>query len=457
MILSDDINKCHGVLSSPLGEGLELRVSSDSRKLEKENCFLSLYGENFDSFKFLPQVIEKGVDYILLENKRPDEIKSLQSQYPKTTFVIVEDIFKFILELSRVRSERFQKSGGKVIGLTGSNGKTTNKEILKSLLSLIGVEKIHATKGNLNNQIGVPLTIFDLEDRHEVAIVEMGTNFPGEIEVLARAANPQYGFITNIGYAHIEFLKSLEGVFEEKTALYREIAKREDGLFLINGFDERLQRLKSQKSTLFLSEDDVDFKGSGFKLNWSGHEYEVNHPKLLGRHQKINMAMCMALSLEIFPQLHENIVEKAQNYQAPDMNRGEIREFLTKKVYLDAYNANPSSMRASLESFLDYLGTEGIDVKNALPVLGDMNELGEEGPSLHLEIGKLLKEKGFNRAIFVGRYGSSYADGFGRASKCFSQTFELKEKLPTELSSCEILFIKGSRSLQLESILDING
>ncbi len=457
MILSDDINKCNTLLTKPLPSALRLSVCSDSRKLKEENCFLSLYGDNFDSINFLPDVLEKGVEVVLIENRNDKLLSKIKKDFPKVWFVEVENIFSFILELGRVRSDRFQENGGVIFGLTGSNGKTTNKEILRSLLSLLGEEKVHATEGNLNNQIGVPLTLFEIKDEHEVAVIEMGTNFPGEIKVLSECSHPQYGFITNVGYAHIEFLKSLDGVFEEKTALYREVKNHHSGLFLINGFDEKLKVLKGQEKTEFLGHENLQLEEDGFTLKWKNGQYSVTNPSLLGDHQKINMAMCMVLTLEAFPFMADKIEEKAKSYRAPEMNRGEIREVFSKKVYLDAYNANPSSMRASLDTFMEYLKRQGVSPENALPILGDMNELGESGDLLHQEIGKLLAQKGFNEAYFVGRFSEYYAKGFGHASKSFKNAQEVKNILPSVVNSHEILFIKGSRSLQLESILDING
>ncbi len=190
MVNTNDILLCKSYLNGIKGEFVEHRVSTDSRKFDKENTFISLYGDNFDSIKFIPDVIKKGCEYVIIERKQGNlnEISKLKESYENVTFIEVENIFNFILELANIRSTRFQENGGVVIGLTGSNGKTTNKEILKYLLSFLGEEFIYATKGNLNNQIGVPLTIFGLENNHKVATVEMGTNFPGEIKVLSECA-----------------------------------------------------------------------------------------------------------------------------------------------------------------------------------------------------------------------------------------------------------------------------
>ncbi len=444
MILSDDINQCQTLISENLEPGIELSISSDSRNFNNENCFLSLYGENFDSIKFLEDVIQKGAKFILLEKREQNKetIEKLVSSYQEISFVLFTNIFEAILELGKIRSLRFQREGGKVIGITGSNGKTTNKEMLKHLLSFQDESKVHATKGNLNNQIGVPLTLFAIEKDHEIAIVEMGTNFPGEIENLVTCAQPQYGFITNIGYAHTEFLIDLDGVFKEKTALYRGIEKREDGIFVVNSSDDYLKRLEGAKNTLSLDKDDYNL----FK-----------NETLLGEHQVTNMAMCLKLALALFPQEKDRIVEKAENYKPPGMNRGEVRSYKEALVYLDAYNANPSSMRASLNSFCAYLRSHSLSVKDTVAILGDMNELGEKGPFLHKEIGTYLRELGFESAIFVGRYSKNYAEGFAAESRVFEDSRALKQWVGEDKISQKVWFIKGSRSLQLESILDING
>lgn len=438
----------------------ELEVSSDSRTFSKENCFLSLYGENFDSIKFIPDVISKGAKFILVEERERniETLNALESQNPTVTFIRVKDVYKFILELGNACSRRFQERGGKVIGLTGSNGKTTNKEMIKHLLSFLGEPFVHATKGNLNNQIGVPLTLFQIEGIHKVAVIEMGTNFPGEIEILANCAAPSFGYITNVGHAHIEFLKSLDGVFEEKTALFRFIKEnvKGDKAFVKNGFDEKLKALPSLPFIYELSEKNFTLTDKGFELDCDGKKVKVENPRLHGDHQQKNMAACLLLVNAIFPWQLEKLEELANNFSPPSMNRGEIVEKYSRRFYMDAYNANPSSMRASLQSYLSFLKQSELSPEGSLFILGDMNELGENSEKFHEEIGALLQSFNPGQAVFVGRFASSYKTGFGNECHTFPSVADFKNAFSSLSLGEKEIFVKGSRSLQLESILDIN-
>jgi UDP-N-acetylmuramoyl-tripeptide--D-alanyl-D-alanine ligase len=416
----EDVKQCKGCITDIDGLSEDLVISTDSRSFKNENTFVSLYGENFDSINFIPDVIEKNCKYVILENRKKNitEIERLRLRYKDVTFIEVENIFAFLLQLGFIRSTRFQGEGGIVIGLTGSNGKTTNKEMLKHLLSIWGEDKVYATKGNLNNQIGVPLTIFGFEKSQKVAIVEMGTNFPGEIEILSSCANPQYGFITNVGYAHIEFLKSLEGVFNEKSALFNSISKREDGLFVVNGFDNYLRDHKEKSNTVYLDPENISISDNELTITLNDKVYKIENENLLGDHQKINMAMCLIMASSIFPNDVDKFVEKAKSYTAQEMNRGEIIIKHNRRFYLDAYNANPSSMKASIKSYLSFLKQKKIEASSALFVLGDMNELGEDAPKLHEGVARFLSDEGAREAIFIGRYAKHYENGFN--AKCLT-------------------------------------
>jgi UDP-N-acetylmuramoyl-tripeptide--D-alanyl-D-alanine ligase len=327
--------------------------------------------------------------------------------------------------------------------------------MLKHLLSIWGEDKVYATKGNLNNQIGVPLTIFGFEKSQKVAIVEMGTNFPGEIEILSSCANPQYGFITNVGYAHIEFLKSLEGVFNEKSALFNSISKREDGLFVVNGFDNYLRDHKEKSNTVYLDPENISISDNELTITLNDKVYKIENENLLGDHQKINMAMCLIMASSIFPNDVDKFVEKAKSYTAQEMNRGEIIIKHNRRFYLDAYNANPSSMKASIKSYLSFLKQKKIEASSALFVLGDMNELGEDAPKLHEGVARFLSDEGAREAIFIGRYAKHYENGFNAKCLTLPSVKEFKEYLEEHNETSSEVFIKGSRSLQLESILDI--
>ena len=443
-----------------LDEAKELFITTDSRKLEGKNTYIALYGDKFDGFSFVDKVIEKeNIEVVLFEDRenRKALIEKWKNDYPTKSFVAVKDIFSFILDLASVSSIAFKDRGGKLIGLTGSNGKTTNKEMLASLISsAIGEKRVHYTKGNLNNHIGVPLTIFDIEEDHEVAIIEMGTNHLGEIEILCKAANPDYGMITNIGHAHIEYLKSLDGVLEEKASLYRAIEKSNslDKVFVLNGFDEKLSTLEIKNWVKVVNAENVNLVKNSFKIDFENKSYEISNPSLIGEHQQINMAMGLRLSLELYPSKKEALIKAANTFQLKGMNRGEIREIGEIKVYLDAYNANPSSMQASLASFSGLLEKESLSKDSALLILGDMNEVGELTQKLHRDTARKAHEMGFENFIFVGRFAEYYNEGCS-SGIIFEDGVQLAAVLKEYTDNKKFIFIKGSRSLQLESILDI--
>lgn len=457
MINSSDIQKCSSFLGT-IEKDYDFSITTDSRNIGNENTFFSLYGPNFDSVEFLDDVISKGIKFIFIEFSRNQEkIEAYQEKYPEILFFNVTNIFKFLLELGHQRAIRFREDGGIIVSLTGSNGKTTNKEMLKHILSFLDEEKVLATKGNLNNQIGVPLTLFQLNSQHEVAVIEIGTNFPGEIEILSQCAYPQFGYITNIGYAHLEKLKSLDGVFQEKTALFREI-KSNGQCFLINGFDDYLKNLKGESKTVFVGEQNcsIDEDKKSITINNSGKLIVIKNETLNGLHQFINLAMMTCLAIKIFPERIGKIVERAQSYRPITMNRGEIIEKGNCKVFLDAYNANPSSMIASLKGFMSLINERGVDLSKVTVILGDMNELGADAIKYHEELGSKLKDLGIKKAIFIGRFAERYQKGFGEPQGMFASVKDVGHDYFNALcENSDFIFIKGSRSLQLESLVAI--
>lgn len=460
MILYVDIESNSQLIQKLPYFDFPLSVSSDSRSFKNENCFLSLYGPSFDSIDFIPDVIKKGARVILIEesSKNHEKLSLLENKYPAVIFIKVKNIFKFILELGNRCSQRFQNNGGKLIGLTGSNGKTTNKEMLRHLFSFLGAEKVHATSGNLNNQIGVPLTLFEIEGGHKVSIIEMGTNFPGEIKILSECADPSVALITNIGHAHLEFLKNLDGVFEEKTALFNHVEKKKssNGIIIKNSFDDKIKNYKNNEIVLELNSNNFLFLEEGFEITLNEAKYTVENKYLLGNHQKLNMGLCVLLACSLFPESIEHIILKAKSYTHPNMNRGEILEKYSRRFYLDAYNANPDSMKASINSYISFLEKENVSVVDSLVILGDMNELGDMSKDLHEKIGISLREHGFLQAIFIGQYANAYQKGFGKNSLLFETVTDFKKSFAGLNLDMKEVFIKGSRSLQLESILDIN-
>jgi UDP-N-acetylmuramoyl-tripeptide--D-alanyl-D-alanine ligase len=434
----------HGEL--PTGE---FQVCTDSRNYKSGELFYAINGEKFDGFDYIDGVIEKKCPLVVFESNEKN-LKKLEELNSKATcFIEVENSLEYLHDMGRTRREEFKSDGGVIIGITGSNGKTSHKEMMKDLLESAFPGVIHSTKGNLNNHIGVPLTLLDLEKKHQICILEMGTNHPGEIPFLCELSDHDHGLITNIGASHLEFFHTEESVFNEKRALFDHVEKKNNNFFVVPGNDTFLSTLSGQtlsKTTFNKSDSKVEFEVMG-------SVFEFENAKLGGDYNYSNMVTCLSLLCLIYPEKMENFLVAASSYRLPEMNRA---NWVTKNnftIFLDAYNANPSSMKASLEYFDQYVQCKDLSKNNALIVLGDMNELGEKSAEYHLEIGKILKEIQFENLVFVGKFANHYKRGAGVGKVC-GKVDELVVK-DLKLENITHVFIKGSRSLQLESLIDI--
>ncbi len=450
------LKECQNVLEIQGKElPLKLRISTDTRSLKNSNTFLCLYGLQFDGHRFIDQAIEKGIEVVFAESSRCS-LKKLKNK--NISLVFVKNTFEFLQELAGLWSRHWQASGGIVIGLTGSSGKTTNKEMLAHLFKVILADRVHWTKGNLNNHIGVPLTLLDLKDHHQLAIIEMGTNHPGEIELLCRIADPSVGLITNIGPAHLEFLEDLEGVFQEKTALFRWVKKhKKRGPFVIFSGDPQLASLKNEDQVIsFGPGGNYQFQREGncLKLDNGRNEYQICNDLIHGNHNFINLAQTFLLAASLFPEEINVLKEASQCFEISDRNRGFWHELQGRRVFLDAYNANPSSVKASFQGFVEE--TDLIPREDILIVLGDMNELGKKSVELHEDLGKYIKDQNYPNVVFVGRYAKCFQKGLTYAANTYDTVEEFKKDWPIFLRKHKIFFLKASRALQLESCLDIN-
>lgn len=252
-------------------------LTTDTRKLKKGDIFLGLNGENFDGGNFYQQALDQGASCLIIES-REDRNQEIKEVIGNCSLIFVENSLNYLQELSHLYRKQW---GGKIIGITGSNGKTTTKEILAHLLGSVLGEKLYFTKGNFNNHIGVPFSLLELETHHEWAIIEMGTNHFGEIQKLCEIADPDYGFITNIGASHLEFLGDERGVFKEKTALYHWVKEKGEKRFVLNSDDKYLRELKNEKS-IIISGADGEYKCEIYedKLVLNGEVFE--NQNLLG-------------------------------------------------------------------------------------------------------------------------------------------------------------------------------
>ncbi len=413
-------------------------ITTDSRNVVNGSIFFALKGENFDGNKFALEAISKGCIAAVVDDP---EVKSDKCFYVNS-----------VLETLQTLSTHHRKTLGlKVIAITGSNGKTTTKELVNCVLSQ--TYKVFATKGNLNNHIGVPLTLLSLTKDIDIAIVEMGANHPGEINLLSTIADPDYGIITNIGKAHLEGFGSFEGVKKTKGELYEYISKRK-GIIFYNPDNENLVDLVYQ----FNLENNSIAYGYGLK-NMKIHEAKNNpylsvelipegytseiliQTSLVGNYNFENVlaAITVGLYLEISI---ESIKVAIESFH-PSNSRSQLVKTSYNTVILDTYNANPSSMELSLRNFALLEGGKKI------AIIGEMLELGKYSENEHDRIASIVKSLGFSKVIMVGNGFENYSDG----CMFFSNSDQCSTYLSEHLVRNSVVLVKGSRGVKLEKVV----
>ena len=405
-------------------------VSTDTRKVEKGQLFFALSGPNFNGNKFARQALNKGAVAAIIDDQA----------FQTERTILVESSLKALQELATYHRRSFDIP---VIGLTGSNGKTTTKELIAAVLSK--KYKVLYTEGNLNNHIGVPLTLLRLNKEHEIAIVEMGANHQGEIGELCTIAEPNYGMITNIGKAHLEGFGGPEGVRKGKTEMYRFLLKQKGQVFfnhnessLLPSYFESDSLIEFGKENLKVIKTSSNEEGKLVALlEVYGKSIEIQ-TQLFGQYNINNVLSAVAIGLQ-FKVSMDNIKEGIEEYN-PSNNRSEIR--ITEKgnrLILDAYNANPTSMKHAIEQLAKAGG-------NKFFVLGAMKELGKQTVEEHETIVQLTSALKLD-GVFVGKE-------FDMAKKYGFMQFENTEALENELDNFveTTILIKGSRSMQLEKL-----
>ena len=409
-------------------------VSTDTRKIKQDSLYIALKGENFDGNTFADKAIELGAKYAIVDNK--DFVN-------ESTIFHVDDSLVFLQKLSNYHRKRFDIP---LIGITGSNGKTTSKELLNAVLSK--KYNVLCTEGNFNNHIGVPLTLLNLTEDHEIAIIEMGANKPKDIEELCLIAEPNYGIITNVGKAHLQGFLSFEGVIETKSELYSFIRQTE-GKIVVNGDDEILT---NKAISLFLkkisygtnSENQV--QGDLVKLNpfveliWKkeGYTSPIIKTNLVGKYNFLNFLAAVAFGT-IFNVDNEKINQAISNY-IPTNNRSQVQKTKENTLIIDCYNANPSSMQLALESFKE------IQHPNKLAILGDMFELGLESDAEHKKIIDYCIENEI-QFLTVGDFFQKH-NSFG-----YKNTQEAIEFINSANIKSSLILLKGSRGIALEKVI----
>ncbi|WP_297792758.1 UDP-N-acetylmuramoyl-tripeptide--D-alanyl-D-alanine ligase [uncultured Eudoraea sp.] len=408
------------------------QVSTDTRNIQSNSIFFALKGPNFNGNKFASEALRNGAAYAIA-----DEIEYATGDQ----IILVEDALKALQELAAFHRNYCD---AKIIGLTGSNGKTTTKELIFTVLSR--KFKTIATKGNLNNHLGVPLTLLTIQENTEFAIVEMGANHKKEIEFLCTIAQPDYGYITNFGKAHLEGFGGIEGVIKGKSELYEYLISGNKNIFF-NGDDPvQVNKLKKYRNKIGYAINNpqclnIKFLGAQPFVVLKVDDTEIR-TQLVGSYNFTNCCISVLIG-KYFNVPLEDIKKAIENY-LPRNNRSQIIDKNNYHIVLDAYNANPNSMEAALEHF------NSIPGNNKTAILGDMFELGEQAHEEHQKIVDLATGMKFTSVILVG--GNFYKTN----SKFLKfQSFEdfsryLKEH---KINKGNIL-IKGSRGMALERILD---
>ena len=408
-------------------------VTTDSRKIEPGCVFVALKGEHFDGNDFAYQVAKDNIAACIIADR-----KDLP---PHERLFIVDDSLTTLQELAKLHRE---KCNTPIIGITGTNGKTTTKELVATVLSQ--KYNIIYTQGNFNNHLGVPLTLLQIKPNTEIAVVEMGANHPKEIELLCSLAQPNFGIITNIGKAHIEGFGSFDGVVKTKNELY-DYLRNTNGKVFLNNDNNLLKELAHDLTNVKYGKDDnADYHASILSSNpylsisWNNN---IINTKLVGDYNFENVMAAITVGCHF--NISQDLIIKALENYSPTNNRSQFIKTEKNEIVMDAYNANPVSMSNSIKNF------RNISDNNHLLILGDMRELGNESLNEHQEILDLVKELGFYNVILVGSEFNKVNCDF----VSFSNVDELINHInQNEISGMKIL-VKGSHSIHLEKIINI--
>ncbi|TPV34227.1 UDP-N-acetylmuramoyl-tripeptide--D-alanyl-D-alanine ligase [Paucihalobacter ruber] len=412
-------------------------VSTDTRKIEKNTMFFALKGENFNGNKFAQTAINLGAKYAIVDEDLEINVSS--------SIIKVDNALNTLQELASFHRKTLKTP---IIALTGSNGKTTTKELINAVLST--QYKTIATKGNLNNHIGVPLTLLEINESTHIAVVEMGANHQKEIEFLCEIAQPDFGLITNYGKAHLEGFGGVEGVIKGKTEMYIHLKSNHKTIFYNSEDAIQSEKIRGYSSTFKFST-----KGNGdvnlqlvdtdptLSIMFEDNLIKTN---LTGTYNFTNVAY--AILIGKYFKISDEKIKKAIEGYVPQNNRSQILKTNRNKIVLDAYNANPTSMALALESF------EKIKHPNKIALLGDMFELGEAAQEEHQNIINLLETSPINRAVLIGKhfYSCNIQSNFILQFETFEDAFNYLKK--SEINNAQIL-IKASRGMALERLVEL--
>ena len=415
-------------------------VTTDSRNCPEGSLFIALKGESFNGNAFAGKALETGCAYAVID----------ESEYAiegDQRYIFVDDCLQTLQQLANYHRRQL---GTRVIGITGTNGKTTTKELLSAVLSQS--HNILYTLGNLNNHIGVPSTLLRLKAEHDLAVIEMGANHPGEIKFLSEIVEPDCGIITNVGKAHLEGFGSFEGVIKTKGELYDFLRKKEGSTVFIHHDNAYLMNIAGGVNLIpYGTEDDLYVNGRiignspyltfEWKAGKDGKSYQVQ-TQLIGEYNFPNALA--AITIGRFFGVEDAKINEALAGYTPQNNRSQLKKTDDNTLIIDAYNANPTSMMAALQNF------RNMEVPHKMLILGDMRELGAESAAEHQKIADYLKECAFEKVWLVG-------DQFAAAEHSF-QTYPNVQEVIKELEADKpkgyTILIKGSNGIKLSSVVD---
>jgi len=413
-------------------------VSTDSRTIKKGQIFFALWGENYNGNEFAAEALDKGASWVVIDDPVFESDRS----------VLVDDC---LFELQALATHYRKELKIPVLAITGTNGKTTTRELIAAIAKK--KYRVHSTTGNLNNSIGVPLTILAAPPDTELMVLEMGANHLGEIRSLCLIARPDYGIITNIGTSHIEGFGSFEGVVKAKTELY-EYLRKVNGIAIYNDknpiLSEKIFRLVNRAVPISDPtgiELKVELLSSDLNLvveaRYQQKEYSIS-TNLFGRYNLENIKTAIATGLFLEVDIEE-IADAVSNYN-PVNNRSQVRVTDHNTIICDSYNANPSSIKVALESFSE------IKAERKLVILGDMLELGEKSDTEHIAILEELYKMKDTEVLLAGRFFNKHADDYG--FKAFSDASALVSHIRANPLKGYSILVKGSRGIALEKTYD---
>ena len=409
------------------------KICTDTRKITTGCLFFALKGPHFNGNEFAKEALKKGASYAVVD----DELYAIDDRY-----ILVKDALTTLQELARFHRKELKC---KVLGITGSNGKTTSKELCLQVLKK--KYKTLATSGNLNNHIGVPLSILSIGTDAEIVIIEMGANHLNEIEFLCGIAQPDYGAITNVGKAHLEGFGSLEGVLKAKTELYRYLATKNAPVFVKDNDLVLIDKIPKECPIIRYGE----LKNSNYIIKSNGAQPFVKvllnetqiQSQLIGDYNFDNIALSIAIGMEFGVETID-IKEAIESYVASN-NRSQIIKTNANTILLDAYNSNPMSLEKAIQNL------ENIKHENKVMILGDMFELGEETNIEHQKIIDQCLKSGVSNVFLVGKIFNAINN---TKYTSFDNTTDLVELLKTQAIEDAFILIKGSRGMKLEQVVD---